>query len=636
SVYTHTCALLSPGKVRCWGDNTGNALGYSGESIVGDNETPQTDALFDDTFNAVVTGWNQTCARLASSPAYYKCWGGTPSIPLGIEFSGISGGEENWCGIQPSGNVRCAGTGSDGRLGYGNTTDLTDWPSDSVQIETPGYTLSDPLYAYQWHLHNTGQLGGTSGEDINVVPVWDDGALGTDIFVSIVDDGVEITHPDLYENIAQGRGYNYLDGSDDPTVSSAFHGTCVAGLIGARDSNGFGVRGAAPRATLAGYNMLQNSTISNIADAAGRNSSDAYISNNSWGPSDGLGTLTTSVSSWKTAVDAAVTSGRGGKGTSFFWAAGNGAFATTASAITDLSTYDGYASYYATTAVCAVGDDGVVASYSEPGANIWVCAPSQGNSGVALYTTDQVGQSGMNVSSISDLTDRAYTKFFNGTSGATPIVSGVAALVYETNPTLSWRDMRMILARSARKNDASNSGWGTNAASPTYNISYDYGFGVVDADAAVTLAQTWTNVGALENFSYPTGGVKSVASAIPDNDNTGVSSSMTVSGSGISKIEYVEIQVDITHTDWGNLRITLQRDDSITTSSILAIQHDCYNQSGSSQSKIDCTVSGNTFKFGSARHLGEPADGVWKLVVKDSEAGTTGTFTSWRLKFYGE
>ena len=48
---------------------------------------------------------------------------------------------------------------------------------------------------------------------------------------------------------------------------------------------------------------------------------------------------------------------------------------------------------------------------------------------------------------------------FSGTSAATPIVSGVAALLRQANPGLTWRDLKLILAASARKNDAANSGW---------------------------------------------------------------------------------------------------------------------------------------------------------------------------------
>ena len=98
------------------------------------------------------------------------------------------------------------------------------------------------------------------------------------------------------------------------------------------------------------------------------------------------------------------------------------------------------------TAVCAVNDGDVRSVYSEKGANLWVCAPSSGDDGEhrEIVTTEN--------------SDR-YRSNFTGTSAAVPIVSGVAALLRQANPDLTWRDLKLILAASARKNDAANSGW---------------------------------------------------------------------------------------------------------------------------------------------------------------------------------
>lgn len=101
-------------------------------------------------------------------------------------------------------------------------------------------------------------------------------------------------------------------------------------------------------------------------------------------------------------------------------------------------------------------------------------------------TTDRIGSYGY------DVTD--YTSRFNGTSAATPIVSGVVALMLEANPNLGYRDVQEILALSARPIDAASPDWTTNRAN-TWNgggfrVSHDYGFGLVDATAAVRLAET--------------------------------------------------------------------------------------------------------------------------------------------------
>ena len=102
----------------------------------------------------------------------------------------------------------------------------------------------------------------------------------------------------------------------------------------------------------------------------------------------------------------------------------------------------------------------------------------------------------------------------------------------------------------------------------------------------------------------------------------------------ISKIEFLEVTVNITHGDWGNLHIVLTRSGESTQSS-LAINHNCYS-SAISSTAINCTVSGNTFTFATVRHLDEGLNDTWTLYVQDAENdGTTGTLASWSLKAYG-
>ena len=172
--------------------------------------------------------------------------------------------------------------------------------------------------------------------------------------------------------------------------------------------------------------------------------------------------------------------------------------------------------------------------------------------------------------------------------------------------------------------------WETNGAG--HDINLRYGFGMVDANAAVEAAKNWTNLSAMSYASFPTGGAQAVNQTISTGSYT--TSSITISGSSISKIEYLEVTVNITHGDWGNLSILLSRSDESTISE-LVYPHNCFS-STSSITAINCTVSGNTFTFGTVRHLDEGINDTWTLSVKDDEDdGTTGTLTSWRLKVYG-
>ncbi|MCR9144313.1 MAG: S8 family serine peptidase [bacterium] len=483
-------------------------------------------------------------------------------------------------------------------------------------------TVSDPLFGQQWHLSNTGQRGGVSGEDARVASVWNSGVCGAGISMSVIDDGLAIAHEDLSPNIEAGLSYDYTTGGTDPSSSSANHGTSVGGIMAAR-SNTIGVRGAAPLASLRGYNYLANATAGNEADAMTRGVAGLHISNNSWGPTDLTGSLQSSTSTWRAAIDTGLSSGRSGLGTLYFWAAGNGGAGET-----DNSNYDGYANYHGVIAICAVGQDGKRASYSEQGANLWVCAHSQGNDSVAISTTDNIGGLGYNASGASgNFTDNNYTNTFNGTSAASPLAAGVGALVLQANPALSYRDVRLILAQSARKNDAADADWTTNAAG--LNINHKYGFGTVDALAAVNLARGWVNVAAQKTFTPPT---NSPSSAIPDNNATGITGTINVSGSGITSIEFVEINLTFTHAYYRDLTMTLTSPSG--TASTLMSTGVCRNPN--TLAVVACSPTGSqTVRFGVARTLGESADGNWTLRLADGAASDTGTFTSWSMKLYG-
>ena len=75
--------------------------------------------------------------------------------------------------------------------------------------------MGDPLYPQQWHLKNTGQSGGTFGEDINVEPVWNTTLTsgvkirGQGVYISVVDGDMQLDHPDLIDNISTTQTRDY-------------------------------------------------------------------------------------------------------------------------------------------------------------------------------------------------------------------------------------------------------------------------------------------------------------------------------------------------------------------------------------------------------------------------------------------
>lgn len=473
--------------------------------------------------------------------------------------------------------------------------------------------ISDPLYSQQWHFSK-----------INLSNSWQS-YCGSNVKVSIVDDGIEITHEDLSSNIESDKSYDYKDGDVDPTGSpvnqDSIHGTSVAGLIAAKD-NTIGVRGVAPRSSIRGYNAIATGLVSHIADATIRDIQNIWISNNSWGPQDATGLLISSEDLWQQSILEGLNKGRYGLGTIYLFAGGNGAYVD--SYLVDNSNYDGYANFYGVTSICAVGQDEKQANYSERGANLWICAPSMGNDGQGLVTTDLTNTYGFNNFFYSnDLSDNKYTKFFNGTSGATPIVSGAIALLLQSKPTLSWRDVRYILAKSSKKNDPTDLDWTTNAAG--YSINHKYGFGLLDLQKMIQTASTWTNLG---NYKKCTIKDIYVHKDIVDAGSPAISEFDT-SNLGITKIEWVDVTIHINHQYFGDLQINLYSPSG--TKAILAEPHNCYYNN----QKIGCNAGNIDFRFGVARFLDETAIGKFRIEIQDKQKDDSGYFKKWDLTIYG-
>ena len=521
---------------------------------------------------------------------------------------------------------------------------VNDGRIDSTADTTTITSISDPLYSKQWHLKNNGQNTGISGEDINVEAAWNteiDTGTGTQkikgagVHIRLVDDGLEITHEDLAANIATGQSYDYCDNDNDLANTPApcarhKHGTLVAGIVAARDFNGLGVRGSAPQASISGFNLLASPSDANALDAMTRDIASVAISNNSWGPRDRTGELSTALTprmpvGWLNSLQNGTTTGRGGLGTIYTWAAGNGAHRTLSNPNgVDNSNYDAFVNNRYVIAVCATSDTGQQTLYSEDGANLWVCAPSGGNPGHGeqnITTTDRSGEIlGVNTNRHpDDYTDKNYTNTFRGTSSSAPLVAGVVALMLQTNPDLGWRDVRLILAQTARKNDPADADWTVTAGSPTYNVNHKYGFGVVDAAAAVAASRSWNNVGTEHTFDS---GVQTVNASIPDNNHIGVQDSIVINNS--MNIEFIEITFSASHEYHGDLRVELISPSG--TTSILAEQHPC---------SFRCIGDYDSWVFGSARHLGENSAGTWTLKVSDEADIDIGQFSSWGIKFYG-
>ena len=392
-----------------------------------------------------------------------------------------------------------------------------------VKLAMPVYsTATIAETADQWHL---GYLG-------DITKVWQD-FTGKGVKVGVFDDGVQGWHWDLSPNYDASNHLNVDGFVVDGSWEGPYHGTAVAGLIAAARNDKGGV-GIAYDAKLSGVSIYTDWEPSYVDGPdfwkALQAAAQQYdVINNSWG---GDGSVLDTASSrsnpdsmasmYARGWAALAEQGRDGLGTVSVKSAGNSA--------ADMQS-EGYDTTRHTISVGAYRQvDGVAASYSSNGPALLVSAPSSDRGsmqGTYLVTTDLLGDSGMNwyVSLATGEIDDAksdYTNVFGGTSASAPIVTGVVSLMLDANEQLGWRDVRTILAQSAKMPIAFDtgpvsytgfiqgaertvmmnesqfklSGEAANVNGGALHYSNDYGYGAVDAYAAVRMAEVWSLFGA--------------------------------------------------------------------------------------------------------------------------------------------
>jgi hypothetical protein len=198
---------------------------------------------------------------------------------------------------------------------------------------------------------------------------------------------------------------------------------------------------------------------------------------------------------------------------------------------------------------------GSASYFSTTGASILVAAP--GGAGYSNYasiiTTDRTGSAG---------STSGNTTFADGTSFSAPVVSGIVAMMLEVNPHLGYRDVQQILAYTAHQTDYSAGTVTANGATDWNGggLQFIYraqttGFGQVDALAAVRLAASLGRSAADRGQHGGSHGHAKVGKAIPDNDPTGISSTIKVASDMV--VERVDVGINISHSFIGDLEITL-------------------------------------------------------------------------------
>ena len=528
----------------------------------------------------------------------------------------------------------------------------------------------DPSYLGEWHLHRSLQNSDFDPRaSARCEEAWQ---LLThfgspDVVIGITDDGCRMDHPDFAAS--KFAGWGYLQGSDLITdrspgadtsrmyQSDANHGTSCCG-VAAGEVNGQLTVGAAPGARLFPIKwetvnrrlMISDSKLLRVLNYV---ADKVDILSNSW--------ASTPSSVWSVAVieklqTLAKTGGRRGKGILFLFAAGNWNCPLNHSGAVAIPYTSGWSFDAVGTPLWVgvkvstsfsnntVGIDGVLhvaalastatrSHYSCYGEGISLCAPSSNSH---MYQRNPVR--GLGITAATGLA--ALTRSdFGGTSSATPLVAGIAALVISANPNLSALDIAGILRRTASKdldfssypktepaNFDNNPAWDVSPVTPHETGMFRdrglpdgtwspwYGHGLVDARAAVAAALAQAPAAAASVFTSKPGIL------IPDNDAAGVQDPLTVDQEGA--LLGIEVSVNITHTWIGDLRAAL-----VSPGGVEVVLHD---RTGSSTHDLNATFSTQTTP-GLEGLRNQPANGVWRLTVRDLARFDSGRLVQWSL-----
>ncbi|WP_260417854.1 calcium-binding protein [Pseudomonas cichorii] len=484
----------------------------------------------------------------------------------------------------------------------------------------------DPLVTDQWYLSQA-----------NILPVWKD-YTGKGVRIAQIEttspfgttkEVLDYRHADLKDNIDKNWLANATPGQMAGEGSGGVfsdHATLVAGVMVA-SRNGEGSVGVAYDATIAGYwvNKDDFSTMSHMHEYD--------VVNNSWGssiPFD-LKFSPAELGLLPTPHRQALQEGRDGLGTVIVTGGGND---RQKGGNTNYSNVSNSRSSIIVGAINVTTDLGALQfggkPFSSPGASILVSAPGSNVTSTSRLVQNDNGS-----------TFGADTSVSQGTSFAAPIVSGIVALMLEANPELGYRDVQQILALSARKVADPDTSWQENG-SQNWNgggmhVSHDYGYGEVDARAAVRLAETWNTQQTFANefsLNQPLDS-GTLNRAITDGQGAGISHSLTLGNAGIS-VEHVEVKVSLTHSRPGDLILKLISPSG--TESILMNRPGKAPGSAASE-RGDADFAGSStlnYVFDTALLRGETAQGNWTLQVIDTATGDTGTLNSWSMNVYGK
>ncbi|KAJ2919562.1 hypothetical protein MD484_g846, partial [Candolleomyces efflorescens] len=459
------------------------------------------------------------------------------------------------------------------------------------------YGIEDPYFPMQWHLANDD----FPEHMMNVSGLWEEGLTGKGVLTGLIDDGLDYTSEDLAANFDAKNSYDFNDHHPLPTPHGDrdHHGTRCAGQIAAVKNKACGL-GIAYESKVSGIRILGGRiTTGDEAIALNYGYHDVSLYSCSWGPRDDGSKMQGPSYIIRKAVLNGINEGRGGKGSVFVFASGNGGHKG------DQCNFDGYTNSIYSVTVGAVDYKGM--------------HPSSG-SGNHIVTTD-VGK------------NKCSTRH-GGTSAAAPNVVGVFALALQARPDLTWRDMQYLCVETGRRINPRDPDWEKIATGKWY--SYKYGFGVLDGWAYVQAAKTWKLVkpqawletatvqlanGTMDEHKEYDGGLFI--------EEGGIRSTITITkemmeANNLETLEHINVRVWIDHTRRGDVEVELRSPNGIR--SVLAIARE-----------NDNAVTGFPgWVFMSVKHWGEDPVGNWTIIVSDQESDDAeGYFLGWNMILWG-